>query len=99
MTQIHSIDAEDAWDYIQEKQPFLLDVRSRMEFEGGTLPGAVNIPIHELHLRTDEVPHDREVVVFCAHGVRSGKGAHLLLGEGFAKVAHINGGLSEMNLE
>lgn len=98
MTQIKSIDAEDALDYIHINECFLIDVRSAEEFSQGAIEGAVNIPLFELHLRADEIPMDREIVVYCTHGVRSGKAAHLLLGDGFTKVGHISGGLDEMDL-
>ena len=96
MIQIKSIDASEALSVIQNSGCFLLDVRSPQEFAQGALSGAVNIPLHELHLRTHEIPMDREIVVYCLHGVRSGKAAHLLVGEGFTKVAHISGGLAAL---
>ena len=41
---------------------------------------------------------EKEIVVYCAHGVRSAKAAHYLMGNGFNKVAHISGGIEEMNV-
>ncbi|CAN5297753.1 metalloregulator ArsR/SmtB family transcription factor [soil metagenome] len=44
---------------------FMLDVRPSAEFTSGHFPGAVSIPLTELPGRTDEVPTDRPVVVYC----------------------------------
>lgn len=43
----------------------VLDVRPPEEFAAGHLPGAVNIPIHELEKRLGELPKRREVVAYC----------------------------------
>jgi rhodanese-related sulfurtransferase/DNA-binding transcriptional ArsR family regulator len=43
----------------------VLDVRPREEFAAGHLPGAVNIPIHELEKRLRELPRRKEVVAYC----------------------------------
>ncbi|HZC78074.1 MAG TPA: metalloregulator ArsR/SmtB family transcription factor, partial [Ktedonobacterales bacterium] len=43
----------------------VLDVRPPEEFAVGHLPGAVNIPIHELEKRLRELPRRREVVAYC----------------------------------
>ena len=64
----------------------VLDVRSRSEFDGGHLDGAVNIPHLELRQRLDEVrdaAHGRAISVHCASGVRSYLATRVLLAEGF----------------
>jgi rhodanese-related sulfurtransferase/predicted transcriptional regulator len=43
----------------------VLDVRPPEEFAAGHLPGAVNIPIAELHKRLRELPKRKEVVAYC----------------------------------
>jgi rhodanese-related sulfurtransferase/DNA-binding transcriptional ArsR family regulator len=43
----------------------VLDVRPTEEFAAGHLPGAVNIPIHELAKRLRELPKRKEVVAYC----------------------------------
>lgn len=43
----------------------VLDVRPPEEFAAGHVPGAVNIPIHELEKRLAELPKRREVVAYC----------------------------------
>jgi rhodanese-related sulfurtransferase len=43
----------------------VLDVRPPEEFAAGHLPGAINIPVHELEKRMKELPKRREVVAYC----------------------------------
>jgi rhodanese-related sulfurtransferase/biotin operon repressor len=43
----------------------VLDVRPPEEFAQGHVPGAVNIPIHELEKRLGELPKRKEVVAYC----------------------------------
>jgi rhodanese-related sulfurtransferase len=43
----------------------VLDVRPPEEFAAGHVPGAVNIPVHELEKRLGELPKRREVVAYC----------------------------------
>ena len=43
----------------------VLDVRPPEEFAQGHVPGAVNIPVHELEKRLAELPRRREVVAYC----------------------------------
>jgi len=43
----------------------LLDVRPRLEFVAGHLPGARCIPIDELPQRLDELPSDALIVAYC----------------------------------
>lgn len=65
----------------------LVDVRSPMEFAGGALPGARNVPVHEIEARAGEIgPKDRPVVVYCRSGARSASAAATLRRLGFARV-------------
>src|SRR5581483_7871744 len=43
----------------------ILDVRPPEEFAAGHLPGAVNIPIHELEKRLKQLPKGKEVIAYC----------------------------------
>ncbi|MGH3979970.1 MAG: MBL fold metallo-hydrolase [Pseudonocardiaceae bacterium] len=55
----------------------LLDVRRDEEYGTDHLPGAVNIPLHQLRERLDEVPGGR-VWVHCGSGYRSAIAASML---------------------
>lgn len=43
----------------------VIDVRPRLEFEAGHLPGAISIPLDELPGRLVEIDHDHTVVAYC----------------------------------
>jgi len=55
----------------QGEPPFLLDVRSPIEFESERIEGAKNIPLDVLDGRLEEVPAQGDVVVVCRTGVRA----------------------------
>nr|WP_090343284.1 MBL fold metallo-hydrolase [Mycolicibacterium malmesburyense]CRL74215.1 beta-lactamase domain-containing protein [Mycolicibacterium malmesburyense] len=56
----------------------VLDVRQSHEYESEHIPGALNIPLHELPGRVDEVPTTATVWVHCASGYRSSIAASVL---------------------
>ncbi|MDQ3033063.1 MAG: rhodanese-like domain-containing protein [Myxococcota bacterium] len=56
----------------------LLDVRTPAEFASSALPGATNVPVHQLASRLGELPRDRPIVVYCASGMRSSSAASFL---------------------
>ncbi len=78
----------------------LLDVRTEGEFNGnlGHLPGAILIPIQELDSRLKELDKykDKEIIVYCRSGNRSGTGARILNEKGFNAV-NMLGGMIEWN--
>ncbi|MGX1809224.1 FAD-dependent oxidoreductase [Nocardia sp. NPDC055321] len=55
----------------------LVDVRSPGEYEGGSIPGARNIPLDELRERADEIPAG-PVLAFCQVGQRGNSATRLL---------------------
>lgn len=70
---------------------FLLDVREPAEVAGGTIPGAVNIPLGDLRDRLGEVPKDRPIVVFCKVGQRGYFAERILVQRGY-DVCNLSGG-------
>lgn len=66
----------------------ILDVRRTDEYSASRVAGAVNVPLHELLLRLDEVPAGR-VWVHCATGYRAGVAASLLQRAG-RDVVHVD---------
>ncbi len=71
----------------------LIDVREPDEVAGGTLPGAVNIPLGDLPTRVGELDRGRRVVVLCRSGGRSTKAAEYLTASGFGDVVNLAGGM------
>jgi rhodanese-related sulfurtransferase len=77
--------------------PLVLDVRTPEEFKAGAVPGAISLPLDELESRAQEVigDTDREVIVYCASGARSGYARRVLSSMGYANVKN-GGGLHDM---
>lgn len=57
----------------------LLDVRTVGEFAGGHLPGAKNVPLHDLGSRAASLAKESHtIVVYCQSGMRSASAASIL---------------------
>jgi NADPH-dependent 2,4-dienoyl-CoA reductase/sulfur reductase-like enzyme/rhodanese-related sulfurtransferase len=69
----------------------LLDVREPAEFNMGHLEGAVNIPLNSLRGRMNELPRDKEILVYCAVGQRAYYATRALRLNGF-DARNISGG-------
>lgn len=69
---------------------FLVDVRTKKEFDSGSVPNAVNIPLQELNSKLSEFEGKENIIVFCRSGNRSGKAKKILDQNGFQNVT--NGG-------
>jgi adenylyltransferase/sulfurtransferase len=74
--------------------PVLVDVREAWEFETGSLPGAVNVPLGDVPVEAARLPRDRDVVVFCSVGPRGDRAAELLRAAGIERVRNLRGGLA-----
>ena len=72
-----------------------LDVRHAKEYHHSHLKDAINIPLHELRLRMDELEKNTPYIVYCGTGRRSSAAAFLLVQKGF-KVSVLNGGVQVM---
>ncbi len=51
----------------------LVDVRDKDEFAEGTIKGAVNFPINDFEKQMDKLPNNKNVVLLCGTGGRSGE--------------------------
>lgn len=72
---------------------YLLDIRTRDEFELGTIEGAVNIPLDELRPNLNNLPRDKKIVAFCGVGLRAHVACRILTQSGFKHVYNLSGGL------
>ena len=81
-----------AWNELDEKT--VLDVTEEVERSVFAIPGSIHIPLGELRDRLTELPKDREIVVYCAIGVRSYNAARILMQNGFENVSVLEGGSS-----
>jgi len=63
--QMEPVPAKELLERAKKGLVVVLDVRPEDEFDAGHLPGAVNIPIHQLEKRLREIPKRKEVVAYC----------------------------------
>lgn len=89
--------------FFEMKKGFLLDVRSKEEADSISIAmkshpniESINIPVHEIPDRLDEVPSDKPVGVFCPANVRSAITYAYLLSKGFSDVHIVDGGYSDL---
>lgn len=81
------------WDELDSTKAFLLDVRQPHEFEAGSIPGAVNIPLGLLRSRLGELPRDREIWINCGVGQRAYYACRILSQHGL-HARNLSGGYS-----
>lgn len=82
------------WPEVETRQregAVLLDVRTPAEVARGAVPGSINIPVDDLRNRLNELPPDREIMAYCAVGLRSYIANRILKQNGF-KSKNISGG-------
>ena len=77
----------------------ILDVRSKNEFAGGHIKGAVNIPVNILQDNLNKIKDkNRTVITCCASGMRSASAKSILKSNGFTDV-HNGGGWQSLDIK
>lgn len=71
----------------------LLDVREVDEVASCKIPKSIHIPLAEVSGRLRELDPNKEIVVYCAAGVRSARASKILDSAGFKKVKNLKGGI------
>jgi rhodanese-related sulfurtransferase len=108
LASVEAISAQDVKERLDSGDvDLVIDVREPKEWEGGHVPGSMNVPRGMLELRADpESPatdpalsanKDARVIVYClkAPGARSVLAAQTLGNMGYSKVAAMRGGFEE----
>jgi rhodanese-related sulfurtransferase len=62
----------------QHRRAQWIDVRSASEFAAGHIPGAINIPMHQIEGRLEDLDSERPLVLICKAGKRARMTAGLL---------------------
>lgn len=93
--RIQQADAAQFKKLTESPNALVLDVRTAAEVAEGHLPNAVNIDIYgsDFMAKVQELPKDREILVYCTVGARSQQAADILSKQGFAKVYNLDGGI------
>ena len=102
MQEIKTINADEALKMIQDNNCNLIDIRDARELENlGSVENSVHIPRGMLEIYLDPnsalfqqgvLDQNKEMVLFCAGGVRSALAVKALKDMGYKKISHIEGG-------
>ena len=104
LKEIKTISTDDAHKMLNENQCNLIDIRDIRELQKeGQVEGANHIPRgmlefwldpESVYFKEGKLDLNKEMVLFCAGGLRSALAAKTLKDMGFKKVSHIEGGFS-----
>lgn len=89
------INVEELKNFNSDKQ-ILLDTRDVEEVELGSIENSLNIPLNDLRSNLDKLDKNKEILVYCAVGIRGYIAARLLEANGF-NVRNLNGGYKLIN--
>jgi len=108
LSEIKTITPEQALQLSNENKCNLIDIREKGELDKtGRVENSHHIPRGMLEFWLDpESPYfkngkldmEKEIILFCAGGLRSALAAKSLKEMGFEKVSHIDGGFSSISL-
>ncbi len=78
-----------------ENGSLLLDVREDSEYQSGHIKDSIHIPMGALASRVDELDKykNKNVILGCRSGSRSGRACRILKKHGFDKVHNLRGGV------
>jgi len=102
LKEIKTISTDEAYKMASNEQCNLIDIRDIRELQKeGQVEGANHIPRgmlefwldpESIYFKEGKLDLDKEMVLFCAGGLRSALAAKSLKDMGFEKVSHIDGG-------
>ena len=106
LKEIKTISTDEAHKLLSNNQCNLIDIRDVRELEKeGKVEDANHIPRgmlefwldpNSVYFKKGKLDLDKEMVLFCAGGLRSALAAKSLKDMGFKKVSHIDGGFSSI---
>jgi len=91
---VKEIDAADLHARIEAGEDLaLIDIRSDAEIAQGVLPEAEHLAMHLIPLRMNDLPKDRDVILYCRSGARSYHACNFLGQQGIENVINLRGGI------
>ena len=106
LQEIKTISTDEAYKMVSDNQCNLIDIRDVRELQNeGKVEGANHIPRgmlefwldpESVYFKEGKLDLDKEMVLFCAGGLRSALAAKTLKEMGFKKVSHIDGGFGAL---
>ena len=107
MQEIKTINADEAFKMVEENNCNLIDIREASELENtGSVENSVHISRGMMEIFLDpnsvffqkgKLDQNKEMVLFCAGGVRSALAVKALHNMGYEKVSHIEGGFGAIS--
>ena len=107
MQEIKTISAHDALKMVEDNNCNLIDIRDAHELENtGKVENSVHVPRGMLEIYLDPnsalfkqgvLDQNKEMVLFCAGGVRSALAVKALKNMGYEKISHIEGGFAAIS--
>ena len=106
LDQIKTISSDDAFEKVSKNECNLIDIRDIRELEKeGRVENSNHIPRgmlefwldpESVYFKDGKLDMNKEMVLFCAGGLRSALAAKTLQDMGFEKVSHIDGGFAAL---
>ncbi len=88
---LEMINYDDLFQYQEDKNAILLDVRTPTEFAKGSIKGSINLNVDDLRENLTQLDKNRNYVIYCQVGLRGYLAYKILKNNGF-KVVNLNGG-------
>jgi hypothetical protein len=63
--EVPRISVQDTKIQLENGRAVVVDVRSRNSFDQSHIPGSISIPESEMDARLDELPRDKDVILYC----------------------------------
>lgn len=91
---INEIDSESLYQRLELADDLLLvDIRTPAEVAQGAIDPSLKLPMHLIPLRLDELPRNRDVVLYCRSGARSYQACAYLMQQGYTRAINLRGGI------
>lgn len=88
---LEMINYDDLFQYQEDKNAILLDVRTPTEFARGSIKGSINLNVDDLRENLTQLDKNRNYVIYCQVGLRGYLAYKILKNNGF-EVVNLNGG-------
>lgn len=92
--KVEMIHAKELQQHLHDEDLFLLDVGRKDRWKSGHIPGAHHIYVGELEEHLEEIPQNRNIVIYCESGYKTSLGASILKQHEYEQVTELVGGLS-----
>ena len=88
---LEMVNYDDFWQFVEENNAVILDVRTSKEFSGGAIEGAININVDDLRENLENLDKNKVYAIYCQVGLRGYLANRIMRNNGFRAV-NLNGG-------